>query len=153
MTIISYNLCYSQQVDKDIAAVQKEIIGTWKSPNIDTTGFYSYQFFTQKHTFTSKKYTITILCKNCKPRTKTMRYSLKKTYIEELGKDIITIVLPNAYKLTTYEYIVCDDKKLKDYYPLNWENIIIKSDTLTFSFDTSKLNEYNTLIKEKKTNR
>lgn len=153
LTFVNYNFCYSQKLDNDIEHLKKNVIGTWVSTRIDTTGYYSSQYFTQKHTFTSKKYTVTIFCKDSKPRKKTMSYSFKKTYIEELKKDIITIVFPNAYKLTSYEYIVCEDKQLKDYYPINWENITLKNDTLTFGFDTNNPYEYHILVKEKKTNR
>lgn len=37
LTIINCNCCYSQQVDKDIEILKKEIIGTWVSTTIDTT--------------------------------------------------------------------------------------------------------------------
>ena len=154
LTIIYCNFCYSQQLDKDIEILKKEIIGTWVSTIIDTAGFNTKYYYTEKHTFTSKKYTISITCAHRQTKTKTIHYSFKKTYIEELGKEVITLVFPESGKLTSYEYIICEDKNLKDYYAISWQDVVIKNGTLTFHhyFDNPK--EYTeTLIKEKKTNR
>ena len=59
LTLVNYNFCYSQKSDNDIEHLKKNIIGTWVSTRIDTTGYYSSQYFTEKHTFTSKNDTLT----------------------------------------------------------------------------------------------
>ena len=149
MTIINYNFCYSQQVDKDIEILKKEIIGTWVSTIIDTTGFNTKYYYTEKHTFTAKKYTVQRICGKNKIKTKTIKYYFKRTFIEEIGKDIITLVFVGNKKLTSYEYLSpCLDKNLKDFNFQDWQDIIIKNNIMSFFYDTSKLSDRDVLKKE-----
>ena len=78
-TIISFNICYSQQLDKDVETVKKEIIGTWVPSIVDTAGLNTKYYYTEKHTFTAKKYIISITCAHRHTKTKKIRYSVKKT--------------------------------------------------------------------------
>ena len=140
LTIISCNFCYSQQVDKEIEAIKKEIIGNWKES--DTTSLKV------KYRFTSKKITVIVYCQGNTVLKRTMNYSLKKEYINELKRDVIVLALPaKAKKLTSHDCDICREKTLDHSTFYDWYDLVIKNNKLTSCYDNSK-KDCTTLIKE-----
>ena len=140
MTIISCNFCYSQQLDKDIEAIKKEIIGNWKAS--DTTSLKV------KYRFTSKKITVIVHCQGKTVLKRTMNYSLKKEYINELKRDVIILVLPaKAKKLASHDCDICKEKTLDHSTFYDWCDLVIKNNKLTSCFDIIK-KDCITLVKE-----
>ena len=140
MTIINCNFCYSQQLDKDIEAVKKEIIGTWR--HADTTATIK-----SKYQITSKKITVIVYCQGNTVLKRTLKYSFKKEYIDELRRDVIVLVLPaKAKKLASHDCDMCYEKTLDHLAFYDWYDLAIKNNKLTSCYDIKK--DCITLIKE-----
>ena len=128
LIILGFNFCYSQESDKDIETIKKDIIGVWTFKKTLCKGVEQPKiWFGEKYHFKSKKVTLTISCPN-KTIRKTFRYKITKKHSDEENKDIIVIEFFTNKQIPNHDDICLTGRKFPVY---NYLNPVINNNVLT----------------------
>ena len=132
MTIISCNFFYSQQLDKDIENLKKEVIGNWR--DADTTSYWKIEYH-----ISSKKITLIVNCPDNSVVKKTMSYTIEKRHDGEQNREVIVLALPTSRKkIASHDCDICREKTLNHICFWDWTNIVITKNQMTFCLYSGK---------------